>query len=234
MTRKPIVKLVRAVTLKPGDEFYLTAKKPRSVVYRADKTARGTKITFRVCGSTQAGVAEYSRAVMAYKIVGWLMSAASPSMQNLPKGGIVEGSPIMRTVAELEVLSNPLKPRHYAERLEVRQQKEIDSRRKELAATVDSLDGSEQYREQQSKEINELKTLLQETINSLREECALKAGAIAEQAAEIKGLRSKVLVSRSALRTQSELLDDAHTKQDRLQLVVDDITQRLEDFRDGE
>ena len=129
----------------------------------------------------------------------------------------------MRAVAALEVLSDPFKPRHCAEPLHVRLQKEI----------------------------NELKSMLQDsmwtcgkyqvTVNSLQEECALKAlaidelnAALAEKARGNDALNSTICGLRHELTKANNIAAEQYNLNARLHGVVEDITQRLEDFRDGE
>ena len=99
--------------------------------------------------------------------------------------------------------------------------------------------------------VNELAMKLQDTetllgsakltIRSLREECALKADAIdklsAQLAEKAKGnaaLNSTVCGLRRKNIAIAEDRDVARGEYDRLRTAMDDITQRLEDYRDGE
>lgn len=227
MTRKPIVKIVRAVTLIPGDEFYLTAKSPRSVVHRTKKINRGVVVVFRVFGSSREGVAKYNRAVMAYKIVGWSYTTAQgveiPIPVNEPKGGQIAGSGFMRTIEALAVMSDPFKTRPYAEPLHVRQQKEINELKAALQSAMDV----------NAKHVASLV--------SMQEECDLKAQAIDElnSALEEKSrgnaaLNGTICGLRHKLTNANNSAAEQYNLNTRLHSVVNDITQRLEDFRDGE
>lgn len=191
---KPIVKLVRAVTLKPGDEYFtFKGEYHRRVVkttpQRTKKTGMGVIMDTFWPEDRRPGKVCYGANARVYKLAHW---------------------PVYEDTV-------------YAKLLHVRQQKEINELKSMLQ---DSMDSCGKY---------------QVTINSLREECELKAQAIdelnaalAEKARGNAALNGTICGLRHKLTKANNAAAEQYNLNTRLHGVVEDITQRLEDFRDGE
>lgn len=224
---KPIVKLVRAVTLKPGDEYFTFKggyrRRVEKTTPRKTKTkGMGVLLDTFLLEDRRPGKVCYGANARVYKIVGWRCKVDGRYLNGWQRQQIA-GSGFMRAIEAMAVMSNPLKPRHCAEPLHVRQQKEINELKAALQSAIDV-------------NAKHVASLL-----SMQEECDLKAHAIDELNAALEekargnaALNATICGLRHKLTKANNVAAEQYNLNTRLHGVVEDITQRLEDFRDGE